>query len=337
MLSQNKTEFDVSNVTAWINNHTNAKQVNDNTAYTIKQLANIFMFLKTYKKYELSEADLNAYKPSAATKEEDKEHPMFTLIKEENKILEEFWTKVLTEYAQLPSVPELIQECKTIGDKIIQYAEWPTKSYVTLDGYTYEHFLFINGLPELPEEPDEDLGTEYETTEPVIPDSMDPPDATQSDLSYNGDDPSDREPTPKDYPYWQRYFALSTVISLPYLNCGIDIITPAGIISIPLPCIFICISAIYIKLFDITIVMGISIRGMYIWPIVLFVNLSNQYASVLTPLIGMLKSIQSKISAKLEGLLEKPVTSIANMYINMLEEDNRRLRRENIQLNNWQT
>ena len=337
MMTDNQTEFSVGNVTAWINNHTNPKQVNDNTAYTIKQLANIFMFIKTYDKYELTDAEAKSYFTNPDNTEEGQEHPMFRLIKEENKILEEFWTKVLTQYAQLPSMSELFEECKTVGDKIVQYAEWPAKSYLTLDGYTYEHFLFQNGLPAIPEEPDEDLGTEYETNEPVIPDSMDPPDATQDDLSFNDNDPSDREPTPKDFAYWQRYFALATVISLPYFNCGIDIITPAGIISIPLPCIFICISAIYIKLFDITIVIGISIRGMYIWPIILFVNLSNQYASILTPLIGMLKSIQSKISAKLEGLLEKPVMSIANMYINMLEEDNRRLRRENIQLTNWQT
>jgi hypothetical protein len=75
---------------------------------------------------------------------------------------------------------------------------------------------------------------------------------------------------------------------------------------------------------------------MYIWPVILFVNLSNQYASILTPLIAQLKNIQAKIQAKLDAMLEKPVNSLANSYINMLENDNRRMRRENIELKNFQ-
>ena len=35
-------------------------------------------------------------------------------------------------------------------------------------------------------------------------------------------------------------------------------------------------------------------------------------------------------------MLEKPVNSLANSYINMLENDNRRMRRENIELKNFQ-
>jgi hypothetical protein len=67
------------------------------------------------------------------------------------------------------------------------------------------------------------------------------------------------------------------------------------------------------------------------------VNLSNQYASILTPLIAQLKNLQSKLQAKVEALVEMPITAIADGYIKMLEEDNRRIRRENIQIRAYQT
>ena len=77
------------------------------------------------------------------------------------------------------------------------------------------------------------------------------------------------------------------------------------------------------------LVFGLSIRGMYIWPIVLYVNCSNSPCNIMTPLVSMLRTIKSKISAKINAMTDLPVSSIANMFINMLEEDNRNLKKQN--------
>lgn len=98
---------------------------------------------------------------------------------------------------------------------------------------------------------------------------------------------------------------------------------------IPLPCIFICLGVCYIQFLDITLVFGISIRGMYVWPIILYVNLGNQHANILTPLIAVVKNLLAKIQGKVESLSDAPVTSIANALIMQMEADNHNLRNMN--------
>ena len=80
---------------------------------------------------------------------------------------------------------------------------------------------------------------------------------------------------------------------------------------------------------DVVMVFGLSIRGMYIWPVVLFVNTSNQFCNIMTPLVALLRSIQSKINLKIQSLADLPIQSLADRFINQLEEENRNLRRQN--------
>ena len=80
------------------------------------------------------------------------------------------------------------------------------------------------------------------------------------------------------------------------------------------------------------LVFGLAIRGMYIWPVILYVNCSNSPCNIMTPLVSMLRTIKSKISAKISALSEQPITSIADMFNNMLEEENRELRKQNKQM-----
>ena len=329
-----KGDVTVADVEGWITEQQNDKQYNEYTQFAIKQMANIYMLIKNYNRYKVKTERKYTYKEGWKEIDSEGINNMFDLVKQENKKLEEFWSKVLSDYRNI-TIESLIEECKSIGDKVNQYAVWPCPSSLYIGGITYEHYLFGNPKGPVGEEPDEDLGIDYQTTPPEQPTSMEPPPYTQDDLNENDKDPSDTEPTPKDFRYWQRYFALATVISLPFLNCGLDIMPYVQLI--PFPCIFICLTSVYIQMLDITIVFGLSIRGMYIWPIVLFVNLSNQYASILTPLIAQLKNLQSKLQAKVEALVEMPITAIADGYIKMLEEDNRRIRRENIQIRAYQT
>jgi hypothetical protein len=104
-------------------------------------------------------------------------------------------------------------------------------------------------------------------------------------------DPDETEITVVDTKYWQRYYALATVISLPFLADGFDI--PPTMTPVPMPGIYICIKAIHIKALDIVMVLGIAIRGIYIYPIIQVNNLSSNSLSALTPLIAVLKKIKA--------------------------------------------
>ena len=341
-----KDDITVSDVVSWLSAHQSSskkgnaaswlseEQAGSYVSNDIKQLANIYMFIWNYKPYKVETVKVwNNKARRYEEKDKDGIESIFDLVRQEEMKLSAFWNKLIAEW-ETTDLNDIIKKTKELGDNVNKYATWPTSSSIYIGSAVYEHFLFQNNVEVEGEEPDEDLGMDYETTEPVQPTDLDIPDYTQDDLNFNDRDPQDGEPSPIDFKYWQRYFGLATIISIPYLNCGLDILP--FIQLIPLPCIFICITSIYIKIFDITIVIGISIRGMYIWPVILFVNLSNQYASILTPLIAQLKNIQAKIQAKLDAMLEKPVNSLANSYINMLENDNRRMRRENIELKNFQ-
>ena len=101
---------------------------------------------------------------------------------------------------------------------------------------------------------------------------------------------------------------------------------------IPLPCIFTCISSVYIQMFDLTIVFGIAIRGMYIWPIILFVNLSDNYLSIMTPLIAQVKNLYNLMNNKINQLGEISLQSLVDGLKNPIVQDNYNLKKENKQL-----
>jgi hypothetical protein len=86
-----------------------------------------------------------------------------------------------------------------------------------------------------------------------------------------------------------RYFSLTTVISLPFLADGFDI--PPKMIPVLLPAIYICFKAIYIPLLNIVLVIGLGIRGIWIFPILLVVNLNSTSVNGLLPLIVIAKNI----------------------------------------------
>lgn len=287
--------------------------------------------------YSKNEEEVTLYVPKLSDsqweqlRQAEQVNNIYDLVKQEWNKISGFWEKILTKFKEY-QLENIIGDFTEMANSVTKYATWPAYGTLTVGYDNYDHYLFQN-YEEVDSGTDDDFecGTDYETVAPEIPTEMEaPPEQPLDFLNDNDDDVQDNEPTPRDFKYWQRYFALATVISLPYLNCGLDI--PPNIMMIPLPCIFICVGAIYIQPFDLTMVFGIAIRGMYIWPIVLFVNLSNQYANIMTPLIAQVKSIISKISAKINSLAEAPIYSIANGFINMLEEDNRNLRNQNRQL-----
>lgn len=311
---------DYTEINSWISK--NYRYKNDEyMQYRIKQFTNMYLFIRTYNKYSWE------VKEDGST---NKITSLLNLVKQENKILEEFWAKCIAEYEAF-SLENCINEVQTLVDSQSKYATWPAPGTLTIEGTTYKHYLFANTRSDMqdpyPDNYDEDEGMDYSTEQPEIPTECEVMPAEQDFLLDNDDDAQPNEPGPHTFKYWQKYFSLATVISIPFLNCGIDI--PPFVMMIPLPCIFICLGVCYIQILDITLVFGLSIRGMYIWPIILYVNLSNNYANIMTPLIAILKNILAKIQAKIETLSEAPITSIVNGLIGALENDNYNLRNSN--------
>ena len=181
----------------------------------------------------------------------------------------------------------MVDHIKDIPDSVSDLAQWPVYSLISDGQKKYNLYHFQNG-PLKRQDKDETIGGMNDEI-PREPDSVDPPDVGKEELPLNNSDMQDGEIGMGDYDYWVKYFALATVISLPYLNCGLDF--PPTIMFIPLPCIFICLGVVFIQPLDVIMVFGLSIRGMYIWPIVLLVNPSNHPCNVTTPLVAVMKNI----------------------------------------------
>lgn len=278
-------EISYADVALWINEHTTIR--NDYTEIAMRQIANIYMFIYNYDAKHYVPWGNNIQRKSRFNAEENNTG-IFELTKKEEETIEHFWKDCISEYEKL-SLDEMIQEVKDLPDKVNQFATWPPERIVTIDNKRYIHYLFENSRNGSGDKIDDSLGTDISDTIPEEPTDVNPPDVGPEILPLNDNDPHEDEITIKDYEYWVRYFSLATVISLPFLNCGLDF--PPSVMFIPLPCIFICLGVVYMQQLDVVMVFGLSIRGMYIWPIVLFVNTSNQFCNVMTPLVAMLRNI----------------------------------------------
>ena len=340
---------DFSDASSWISEHF-TKSNNRNASYGIRQLANIYMFIKNYnEKYVEVLENENIRKDEEEKKErmvdigqrpgwkkaaeDDEKKTILDLTAEEEKKLNEFWEEMIAVF-ESTTMDTCIEKTRKLSESINSYATWPQPMPFAYGDDYYEHYLFQNGTSKR-QEPDGDVdyGLDAKSDLPKAPETIDPPEVTLDDLRMGADNIQEGEISIIDFDYWKKYFSLATIISLPFLNCGLDI--PPDIMMIPFPCIFIALSCVYIKMLDLTLVVGLSIRGMYIWPIFLYVNCSQFPLSIMTPLIAQVKTIKSKISAKINGLAEISVNSIADGFIQMIETDSRRMRRENKQIETY--
>lgn len=278
-----------------------------------RQLANIYWFIINYKgKYNESMA-MN----TGSTTD------MLDLVEEERDKLHKFWDEAISAYYG-KSINGLIKEFKNYAENINPYAEWPTPIPIQIEGITYKLYTFANPQIQPTPVPEEDEDIDLDDITPPEEPTDFPIPKVPSDGS---NDPTIDEITIKDYEYWVRYFSLATVISIPFLADGFDI--PPDMIPIPMPGIYICFAAIFIKQLNLVIVLGLAIRGIWIWPIVLFVNCSSTPASYMTPLIAAIEKLRELFTAKIEKI-ECLVPNLAQVIINKLEEENIYYRKTNI-------
>ncbi len=298
----------------------------------ISQLSTMYMYIKSY-----GDGKNNIYKD---LKTEDNKYLYYELVKEEAQKITDFWDKIIDVYNQC-KLDKCITDLNDIAQKYDNYAEWPLPTFITINNKDYTHYLFQNiydsslsdsqdisigdytfpdkvEFPEIPE--DTSVSEEWVLNEFSNPEILEPDNVGV--------------PTIKDTDYWKRYFTLATLICLVPLfwNCGLDL----GIINfIPMPCIFIAIKAIYIPVIDMIIVIGLSVRGMYVYPIILYINASSKPLSVLTPLVFVINRIMNLFDNKIKDIYKIQLKSIVNYYKDKLVTEINDIKKENIKLDNF--
>lgn len=300
------------------------------------QLATMYTYIKSY-----GNGSSNPYKD---IKDKDKPYIYLELVQEESKKIREFWDKVLKLYEQ-SSYDSCYNSFIELTNKIDEYAQWPVPQDITIGDNYYQHYLFENIYSVNVDSSVNDISIgDYSFPDtvdfPEIPDdvSVDENWAIDEMNKHEQLEPDDPNAiTFKDFPYWKKYFALATLICIvpTFWNCGLDIFP--FIQCIPLPCIFIAIKSVYIPIFNMIMVFGIGIRGMYPWPIILYVNTSDQPISILTPLIAVLDRLKNTFYGKLDKMEQVPIQSLANAYIAKLNKEINDLKKENIKLDNFKT
>lgn len=282
--------------------------------FACQQLTNIYWFIIHFEGKNNASMAMNSGNTS----------DMLELVEEERDKLHNFWEEAIRAYYADP-IGGLINKFKEYSQNLCPYADWPAPIVIPVEGITYKLYTFSNPQykPTPVPEPDEDIDLDN-ITEPKEPTDFPIP----TEPSDDSNDPTFDEITIKDYDYWKRYFALATVISIPFLADGFDV--PPTMTPIPLPCIYMCFNTIFIKQLNLVIVIGLALRGIWPWPVVLFVNCSSTPASYLTPLIAALQKLRELFQAKIEKI-ECTIPNLVQIIINKLEKENIQYRKTNIE------
>lgn len=312
----------------------NSDEDSDAPNEIVSQLATMYTYILSY-----GDGKNNVYKDM---KTSDDKYLYLGLVQEEAKKIIDFWDKIIALYEEC-TMDNCIKSINELSESFDEYATWPIPQEITIDNITYNHYLFENIYPKDTSSDIEIKIGDYSFPEsiefPDIPDELDPIDELDALNELNNheqQEPDDANAiTFLDTEYWQKYFALATLICLvpTYWNCGLDIMP--FIQMIPLPCIFVCIKAVYIPMFNLLMVFGIAIRGMYPWPIILYLNTSDQPISILTPLIAVLDQLKETFYKKINNIETTSVQTLVNQYIKKLNNEINEIKKENIKLDNF--
>ena len=110
------------------------------------------------------------------------------------------------------------------------------------------------------------------------------------------------------YKYWVKYFSLATLATMMFLGCGIPL---PFMTCIPLPCIYTPLTVIALNKVGMIIVIGITIRGAYVGPIMLFVNLKSAENSMLIPVTMSMAILMEMMQQKVDAISQMAMQSAA--------------------------
>ena len=140
----------ISDVAGWIGQH--VKRQDEFTQFSIKQLANIYMFVRNYTAYNPSDFNKDGKRivsrvdarnrKERKTKSKHKDNmDLLKLVEKENNRLEEFWKRMIAHF-ESTSIQTCIDKVSEFIDNVNAYAEWPQPSQITYNDEYYDLYLF---------------------------------------------------------------------------------------------------------------------------------------------------------------------------------------------------
>jgi hypothetical protein len=306
--------------------------VDTNDADLMKKIyraTNLFMALKRR----------DYYKKVGPSEEEYSNEKIFELVKNEKKQLDDFFYEKMLDYKKV-EMSNLIKKAESLAEP---QAEWPPALDLTIGGNIYKLYKFanidayLNGLnnsgvdnsleagidPNNYEYKEEDVTKKVQAAVGNIsPDTINSSDLMPNDCSDKFSGVTDIPFT--DIRYWMKYCSIATVVSLPFLATGLVILG----VPIPLPAIFLPFTVVK---GDVTIVVGLGIRGISFFPMMIYVNGSQDNSTTLVPLLIALKAIKDAFMANMSKI-ELTIPDVANLIISQLQSNNANLLNQNDQI-----
>jgi len=286
----------------FIKNHVKVSDPSGNIATIQKALANLFIFVK---QETTSQSD-------AVSSMSGKD-----LVALEAAELKDFWVDgIIMDYRneyEMGTMSEpgaVMLSLNAMVDKVSGngYMQWPEPMDITIEDKLCKLYEFQDrkvesdnsiddiSIPELKKDPIEEPSKEAEL-----------------DMEDNCDivEPKEGDITIMDYQYWLVYMMNATLLTMlpAYWADGFDI--PVINAYIPLPAVYIPIAPpVPINILHITLVFGIAIRGIFVVPIAIILNMSSNDINAMTPVMVTLE--QARL------LFEKAVNEAENLIPNML-------------------
>lgn len=237
----------------------------------------------------------------------------YNLVEYESSKIEEFWNRALTAYRNYNS-ENAIEDLKKYAENVNKGAEWPQSINIKVGNTNYELYTFTDPF-KTPKKLNDNihLGNINEEDLDNIQDKIGNPVIDLTDIK------DIREPdsiTIFDYEYWLVYMMNATLFTLipTYWADGLGI--PPFIPSVKLPAVYFPVAPpVMIPMVNVLIVFGLSLRGIWLAPIILMVNLSSNDIDVLI-FLKIALEIAKDIFKKMQELVENTIPMMINKVIN---------------------
>lgn len=292
--------------------------ISDDDLEVLESIANLYVYYRSIDKDYIIEKTVTNGDGTY------RDLTILDLIEEDKRLLESFWSKVIADFKANYNLRSMIGALKELNDKNQNIAQWPEPVELIFDDEIYRLYTFTDNSKNNIE--DESV-YEDENTENIVTELPEDISEYQPDLSYDINDLTRTEPNNTNnfytLKYWKKYFSLATLISLPYTATGIVV----KHIPILMPAIFVPFFVVYQKTFNLLLVIGLSIRGVYFDPIVLYINTSSDYSSSMTPLLNIMQNVYHMAQTKI-NLIDLNIVSLAKVYKEQLLRENNNLKKE---------
>ncbi|WQJ53889.1 MAG: hypothetical protein [Wendovervirus sonii] len=293
----------------------------------INQLSNIYIAIKHIASEENNSINsfafnkANANNTFTSTTQGTYINPAKTtkeLIQKEAEKILNFWKDTLIAYENDLNFEKNKKELTDYMYNIGNFAEWPQGFDMTIGNDIYKLYTFIDKKE--PEKVMPDLSD-------VNMETINIPDEPEIDYTKISDINGPGNITILDYNYWLVYMANATLFTLLpiYWANGFDM--PPAMTPTLLPAIYFPImKPINIPIINVTLVLGLAIRGIWIFPILLVINQNSQPINVIFPAIAALEMTKS-IFDRTMSTIENGIPMLIDQMINQLSSENAELKK----------